>query len=275
VVAAAYLVIRCDGGCGAEASTPFAARTHREVRAHNRRAGWRWSPTEGDQCPNYPHCTLGVKPEEGQGVNRNSPMLRRPAPQDSATRYDNTVHGAPAVWRGELAAACRDASVYDRPDVRSTKAAHVIVFRHTDPRPAVFSTEGLWTAACNTDVLLNEDLVLAAHELGPGARCRRPACRALFAAADRQHGDLRHIRAYYRLEERRGIRVGLGMRVRYGGRPGTVVDTSGQYLIVRLDGVAFPVPCHATSGMEYETADGWVSALPAPDPYAGAVASHE
>lgn len=48
--AAAYLVIRCDGCGDREAGTPFEARNHREVRAHNKQAGWRWKRGR-DLCP--------------------------------------------------------------------------------------------------------------------------------------------------------------------------------------------------------------------------------
>ena len=49
--AAAYLVIRCDECGDREAGTPFEARTHREVLAYNRAAGWRWTRDGRDLCP--------------------------------------------------------------------------------------------------------------------------------------------------------------------------------------------------------------------------------
>ena len=84
----------------------------------------------------------------------------------------------------------------------------------------------------------------------------------------RQTADLDHIRRYYALESRHGIRVTIGGRVRHEGREGEIVDTAGQYLLVLRDGDEQPVRRHATSGMEYATADGWTAVTPIPDPYA-------
>ncbi|MEV7930483.1 hypothetical protein [Kitasatospora sp. NPDC088779] len=84
----------------------------------------------------------------------------------------------------------------------------------------------------------------------------------------RQAADLEHIATYYRLERRLGIRVTLGGRVRHDGREGTVEDTAGHRLRVLFDGEVTPRIRHVTSGMEYETATGWVAATPVPDPFA-------
>jgi hypothetical protein len=84
----------------------------------------------------------------------------------------------------------------------------------------------------------------------------------------RQADDLEHIRSYYRLEERLGIQVAPGGRVRHDGREGTIVDTAGQYLMVRRDGEDYAVKCHVTASMAYETPSGWVEATPIPDPWA-------
>ncbi|MFD7763608.1 hypothetical protein [Streptomyces microflavus] len=111
-------------------------------------------------------------------------------------------------------------------------------------------------------------MIHTAHKVGRVLRCRRRACQSLFAAAERQDGDLGHIRSYYRLEHRVGVRVDLGIRVRHEGRPGVVIDTRGQYLVVRLDGEQHLVTVHATSGMEYHGPKGWVRAVRVPDPYA-------
>lgn len=187
-----------------------------------------------------------------------SPMLRRPVPQDSGTPWSSTAHGAPVVWGGELAAGHRDASFLSRPDIHSDKALHAMVFTH---RYAVGSGVDGLGAACNpVHILLDENLMFTAHEVKRPARCRRGGCRTLFAAAERQHSDLAHIRSYYRLEQRIGVRVELGLSVRHTGRLGTIVDTAGQYLIVRLDDEPATVTAHATSSMEYQTPDGWVRA---------------
>lgn len=189
-----------------------------------------------------------------------SPMLRRPNPQDSGTPWADTVHSAPVVWGGHLAAGHRDATFLNRPDVRSDKALHAMVFTH---RYAVGSgMEGLAAACDPVHVLLDEGLMFDAHDVKAPARCRRRACQALFAAADRQHSDLTHIRSYYRLEQRIGVRVQLGLRIKHDGRPGVIVDTKGQYLVLRLDGTPGTVTAHATSSMQYETRDGWVPAVP-------------
>ena len=49
--ATAVLMILCDECEDAEIGTPFAARTHREVRAHNKRVGWRRTRNGRDICP--------------------------------------------------------------------------------------------------------------------------------------------------------------------------------------------------------------------------------
>lgn len=84
----------------------------------------------------------------------------------------------------------------------------------------------------------------------------------------RQTADLEHIRRYYALQSRHGIRVRIGGRVRSHGEEGRIVDTAGPYLMLLLDGQEEPVRRHVTRSMEYETAGGWVSATPIPDPYA-------
>ncbi|MFI6142430.1 hypothetical protein ACIBCC_30090 [Streptomyces griseus] len=86
----------------------------------------------------------------------------------------------------------------------------------------------------------------------------------------RQAADLDYIRRYYALEQRHGIRVAIGGRVRSDGREGTIVDTSGHYLMVQFDGDERPARRHATSNMEYDTVAGWVAATPIADPCARA-----
>lgn len=196
-----------------------------------------------------------------------TPMERRPAPLPSWTELGGDLpHGAPALLRGHLAAAPRDATFLKRPNVHGPKQNHVAIF---STRYRVGSGAHAITAACDpAAVMLDDGLLDPAHTIVRQARCRRRACQALFAAAYRQHGDLEHIRSYYRLEHRIGVRVALGLRVRHAGRPGVIIDTSGQYLIVRLDDEPVPVTVHATSEMEYEGAEGWVRAVPLPDPYA-------
>ncbi|MEU0857512.1 hypothetical protein ABZ352_19015 [Streptomyces griseofuscus] len=194
-----------------------------------------------------------------------TPMERRPAPVDNSGTA--VPHGSPALWDGELAALYRDASFLSNPDTRKEKQAHVAVFS-TGLTTSSGGLLGGFGAACDPGrIMLNEDLILVASEVGKLARCRRRACQALFAAAERQDSDLEHIRSYYRLEDRIGVKVALGLRVRHGGRPGVIIDTLGQRLVLRLDGDPVPVVAHATSSMEYNTKDGFVPAVPLPDPY--------
>jgi hypothetical protein len=194
-------------------------------------------------------------------------MERRPAPVDNDVK-SAVPHGSPVLWGGELAALYRDASFLRSPDTRKDKQAHVAVFSTALTTHGGGSLGGFGAACDPGRIMLNEDLFLEAHEVGKLARCRRRACQSLFAAAERQHSNLEHIRSYYRLEHLIGVRVDLGLRVRHEGRPGTIIDTRGQYLVLRLDDETVPVTVHATSSMEYQGKDGWVRAVPLPDPYA-------
>ncbi|WP_433860189.1 hypothetical protein [Streptomyces kronopolitis] len=196
-----------------------------------------------------------------------SPMQRRPAPVDNGAK-SAVPHGSPALWGGELAALYRDASFLRSPNTRTDKQAHVAVFSTGLTTRGGGSLGGLGAACDPGRIMLNEDLYFEACQVGKLARCRRRACQSLFAAADRQRSDLEHIRSYYRLEQRIGVRVDLGLRIRHDGRPGTIIDTDGQYLVLRRDEESYPVKAHATSSMEYEGPDGWVPAVPLPDPYA-------
>ncbi|RSS94258.1 hypothetical protein EF903_06890 [Streptomyces sp. WAC05292] len=195
-----------------------------------------------------------------------TPMERRPAPVDNDAK--GSQHGAPALWGGELAGLLRDASFLNRPDTRRDKQVHVAVFSNgLNTRSG--GQIGDLGAACNpTGIMLNDDLWFEARKVPRVSRCRRPACRSLFVVADRQHSDLEHIRSYYGLESRIGVKVVLGLRVRHAGRPGRIIDTAGQYLVVRLDDDPAAVKVHATAEMEYEGPEGWVRAVPLPDPYA-------
>ncbi|TGN72258.1 hypothetical protein E5083_30460 [Streptomyces bauhiniae] len=185
-------------------------------------------------------------------------MLRRPAPLVLGAPPEQSEHGAPVVRRGELAAATRDASYLSSPNTRADVQLHAAVVTR---RYAVGSgLTGIGAACDPVRILLDEGLIFGAREL-PKSHCRRPACRALFEAADRQHGDLERMRAYYGLQERHGVDLGLAIRVRHGGRAGTVVDTAGRDLLVRLDGVPQPVRCHVTRAMEYETGAGQWTAV--------------
>ncbi|WP_404949042.1 hypothetical protein HFP70_35255 [Streptomyces sp. ARC14] len=200
-------------------------------------------------------------------MTASTAMERRPSPMDNAAQPGGQ-HGAPVLSAGELVALCRDASFFQRPNDRTDKQAHVAVFS-TGLTTHAGGALGAFGAACAPGrIMLNEDLVLEAYTVGKPARCRRRACQTLFAAAERQRSDLEHIRSYYRLEQRIGVRVGLGLRVRKAGRTGTIIDTAGQYLTLRLDGDPHTVKAHATSEMEYAGPDGWVPAVPLPDPYA-------
>lgn len=188
------------------------------------------------------------------------PMLRRPAPRPLGTAPEDAEHGAPVVRRGKLTIAPRDASYLRSPSSRPDTQLHIAVFTR---QYAVGSGMAGIAAACDpARILLDEGLFFGAEELRR-SRCRRPGCRVLFAEADRQHSDLEHMRSYYGLSERHGIYLGLATRVRHDGRPGTVVDTAGRYLVVRLDDERRPVRCHVTYAMEYETGPGeWTAVSP-------------
>ncbi|WP_030593871.1 hypothetical protein [Streptomyces anulatus] len=77
-----------------------------------------------------------------------------------------------------------------------------------------------------------------------------------FRTRRRQAHELGYINTYYRLPERLGVRGTIGGRVRWTDREGAIVDTSGAYLQVLLDGDTDPVPCHPTSNMAYWTPTG-------------------
>ncbi|MER7674673.1 hypothetical protein ABTY61_40305 [Kitasatospora sp. NPDC096128] len=85
---------------------------------------------------------------------------------------------------------------------------------------------------------------------------------------ERQAADLEHIRTYYAMESRLGIRIELGSRVRHDSHEGVIVDTAGQRLKVLFVGDEAPRVRHATSQKTYETATGWITATPVPDPWA-------
>ncbi|MFG2408786.1 hypothetical protein ACGFR8_31470 [Streptomyces brevispora] len=199
-----------------------------------------------------------------------TPMERRPAPVDHAVK-SKVPHGSPVLRGGELAALYRDATVHPSPDTHYVTAAHVGVFS-TRLTTNTGAQLGQFAAACDpSGLMLCDDPFLDAYEVKTPARCRRRACQALFAAAERQHRDLDHIRSYYALEHRIGVRVELGLRVQHENRPGTIIDTSGQYLVVRLDDEPVPVTVHATSRTTYQGKDGWVRAVPRSDPSASSV----
>ena len=60
-----------------------------------------------------------------------------------------------------------------------------------------------------------------------------------------EENSIRHLRDYY------GLAVRKGMRVKYTGQDGTLVGFEGQYVRVPLDDHEEPVTCHPTSSMEY------------------------
>jgi hypothetical protein len=165
---------------------------------------------------------------------------------------------------GGLVLGYRDATFINKPSLGDHQG-HAVVFTH---RYAVGSgMEGMAAACDPTRILIDDGMLFATPRItNPVARCKRPACRALLAEADRQHRDLERIRSYYRLEERHGICVGLGLRVRHVGRPGVIIDTAEQLLVVRLDDEPKLVRAHPTASLEYEGPDGWVRAVPVDNP---------
>lgn len=71
-------------------------------------------------------------------------------------------------------AAPRDASVFDRPDVRKPKVAHV--------------SNGHGEARCS-GVNLAEDMRASLDRVSELSRCRRPACRKRWPAPTTTEGD--------------------------------------------------------------------------------------
>lgn len=92
-------------------------------------------------------------------------------------------HGAPLLDGGQIQAALRDASWFDRPNVRTDKQVHIVVW----------SRQLGEAAACHpTRIILDVDgLVRDAAKIPDVARCRRGGCARLFAKADQQDGDVR------------------------------------------------------------------------------------
>jgi hypothetical protein len=64
--------------------------------------------------------------------------------------------------------------------------------------------------------------------------------------SDLHGGGFLYIRAYYKVPAQRGGRV------RYRGKPGRILSTTGHYLWLMLDGETRRTgPCHPTWEMEY------------------------
>lgn len=110
-------------------------------------------------------------------------MATRPDPVD-CDDFDSPAgvpHGAPLTHRGVLQAASRDASWYERPDVHSAKASHVIVASHV---LGIGSGSIGPAAACDpVRIIVDTSLVRTAADVHPNGRCARPGCRELFARA--------------------------------------------------------------------------------------------
>lgn len=86
-----------------------------------------------------------------------------------------TPHGAPILNNGRLIAATRDASWYDRPDVRKVKRVHVVV-HSAQLGPA---------AACQPNRIVADQGTVWAAADAP-VRCTARACALLFARADQE-----------------------------------------------------------------------------------------
>lgn len=99
----------------------------------------------------------------------------------------DVAHGAPLLVNGHLQAAYRDASWFARPDVRTDKQAHVVVWSR---RLGLSSGNAMGSeaAACDpTRIMLDvEGLCRDAANSPSQVRCRRGGCARLFAQADRE-----------------------------------------------------------------------------------------
>ncbi|WP_433357657.1 hypothetical protein ACQP25_44695 (plasmid) [Microtetraspora malaysiensis] len=99
--------------------------------------------------------------------------------EDTLTTAD---HGAPLLREGRLLAGYRDATFVDCPNVSTVKQWHIVVVSH---RVAIGGGTVAEAAACDPRrIMLGGEAERPAHEVGPGGRCQRRACAALFAQAD-------------------------------------------------------------------------------------------
>ncbi|MGW0562886.1 hypothetical protein ACWDZ4_20260 [Streptomyces sp. NPDC003016] len=80
--------------------------------------------------------------------------------------------------------------------------------------------------------------------------------------------DLIYIRWYYQLEERHGVRILIGGRLKRHdtGVEGVIEDTAGQYIAVRWDGASETEPVYpGDDNLAYETSRGWITVSPPPN----------
>jgi hypothetical protein len=99
-------------------------------------------------------------------------------------------------------------------------------------RQARTLSDDLYLCPTFEDRMRAEDRI---EELREGARSIRA----------RIENSREHIRNYY------GLDLGIGLVIKHGGRPGTIVGFAGQYVEVQHDGDDHTTTCHATSEMEY------------------------
>lgn len=75
-----------------------------------------------------------------------------------------------------------------------------------------------------------------------------------------QDERLDYIRNYY------NVPVEIGVRVRYQGKPATIVGAQNGHVLLRMDGDRHTIPCHPTWEMEYAPLAGrdcWYCGTPA------------
>jgi hypothetical protein len=92
------------------------------------------------------------------------------------------AHGAAVTVDGRLQAATRDASFLDRPDVRSVKAAHVVVVSH-DLAIGGGTVSGTAAACDPRRILIDDETWRDWHQVTEAGRCRRSGCARLYAQA--------------------------------------------------------------------------------------------
>jgi hypothetical protein len=110
----------------------------------------------------------------------------RPAAVEWPEHVKNVPHGAPLLVNGRLQGALRDASWWSSPDTVKLKFAHIVVASHR--LGTAHGSMIAAAAACDPSriMLFIGGSCKDAADFPEGVRCRRTACAALFARADRE-----------------------------------------------------------------------------------------
>jgi hypothetical protein len=130
-----------------------------------------------------PHLVLSYHPTWRVEYVDGAARAARPAGVEWAdVDITKVEHGTPLLRGGHLLAGYRNATFINCPDARTIKQRHIVVVSHTFAVAGGTTTEA---AACDPRRIQMGGLAeVPAHEVLRVARCRRPACAALFAQAD-------------------------------------------------------------------------------------------